>query len=106
MVYETGEKGDDVMKKMAQQFITQKLKQLTVKELLQYSRKYRIPITEGEAQAIVQALKKNKENPFEKDGRKKMLKKLAGLTSADTARSVNKLLHKLAKEYGVEDWLK
>lgn len=106
MVYETVGKGDHVMKKMAQQFITQKLKQLTVKELLQYSRKYQIPITEEEAQAIIKALRKNKENPFEKDGRKRMLKKLAGLTSVDTARSVNKLLHKLAKEYGVEEWLK
>ncbi|QAS54172.1 DUF2624 domain-containing protein [Halobacillus litoralis] len=94
------------MKNVAQQFITQKLKQLTVNELLFYSKKYRISISEQEAAAIVKALKKNKENPFDPEGRKRMLKKLASITSKDTARAVNQLLMKIAKEYGVEDWLK
>ncbi|WP_226583077.1 DUF2624 domain-containing protein [Halobacillus litoralis] len=94
------------MKNVAQQFITQKLKQLTVKDLLFYSKKYRIPISKEEAASIVKALKKNEENPFDPKGRKRMLKKLASITSVDTARSVNQLLIKLAKEYGVEHWLK
>ncbi|MBN9653702.1 DUF2624 domain-containing protein [Halobacillus sp. GSS1] len=94
------------MKNVAQQLITQKLKQLTVKELLFYSQKYQIPISRDEAAAIVTALKKNKDNPFDPDGRKRMLSKLAKITSKDTARSVNKLLMKMAKEYGVEHWLR
>ncbi|CDQ18019.1 Protein of unknown function [Halobacillus karajensis] len=94
------------MKNMAQQLINQKLKQLTVKELLFYSEKHRIPITKEEAAAIVKALKKNEDNPFDPVGRKRMFKKLASITSKDTARSVYQLLMKMAKEYGVEHWLK
>lgn len=93
------------MKNMAQQFITQKLRELTVKEVLEYSKKYNISVSKSEAEAIVKALKKNKENPFDPDGRKKMLKKLASLTSKDTARSVHQLLVKMANEYGVSHWL-
>lgn len=93
------------MKNMAQQFITQKLRELTVKEVLEYSKKYNISVSKSEAEAIVKALKKNKENPFDPDGRKKMLKRLASLTSKDTARSVHKLLVKMANEYGVSHWL-
>ncbi|KHE67749.1 DUF2624 domain-containing protein [Halobacillus sp. BBL2006] len=94
------------MKIVAQQFITQKLKQLTVKDILSYSEKYQIPVSKSEAQTIVKALKKNNENPFDPEGRKRMLIRLASITSKDTARSVNKILIKLAKEYGVEHWLK
>ncbi|MCA0970062.1 DUF2624 domain-containing protein [Halobacillus litoralis] len=93
------------MKVWAQQLVTQKLKSLTVREVLEYSKKYNISISKPEAEAIVTALKKNKENPFDPEGRKKMLKKLAAITSNDTARSVNKLLKKLAHEYGVSHWL-
>ncbi|ARI77042.1 DUF2624 domain-containing protein [Halobacillus mangrovi] len=94
------------MKNVAQQFITQRLKHLTVSDIHSYSKKYRIPVSKAEAVAIVKALKKNKENPFDPEGRKRMLMKLAAITSKDTARSVNKILIKMAKEYGVEDWLK
>lgn len=94
------------MKNAAQQLITQKLKQLTVQELLSYSQKYQIPISKEEAAAIVKALKKNKDNPFDPDGRKRMFTQLAKITSKDTARSVYHLLMKMAKEYGVEQWLK
>ncbi|TGB04285.1 DUF2624 domain-containing protein [Halobacillus salinus] len=93
------------MKNWAQQLVTQKLKGLTVKEVLEYSKKYDIPVSKREAEAIVKALKTNKENPFDPNGRKKMFKKLAALTSKDTARSLNKLLNQLAKEYGVSHWL-
>lgn len=94
------------MKNVAQQLITQKLKHLTVKDLLFYSQKYKIQISKDEAAAIVKALKKNEDNPFDPAGRKRMFKKLASITSKDTARSVYQLLMKMAKEYGVENWLK
>ncbi|UOR12292.1 DUF2624 domain-containing protein [Halobacillus amylolyticus] len=93
------------MKHVAQQIIAQKLKQLTVDDLLHYSQKYKIKITRGEAKQIVSALKKSNENPFDPKGRKRMLNNLAAITSNDTARSVNQLLIKLAKEHGVEHWL-
>ncbi|MBH0229893.1 DUF2624 domain-containing protein [Halobacillus yeomjeoni] len=93
------------MKNVAQQLITQKLKQLTTSDIIYYSKKYNIPISKAEAEAIIRALKKNKENPFDSDGRKRMLGKLASITSKDTARAVNKILIKLAKEYGVDHWL-
>lgn len=94
------------MKNVAQQLITQKLKQLTVRDLLFYSQKYQIQISKDEAAAIVKSLKKNEDNPFDPTGRKRMFKKLASITSKDTARSVQQLLMKMAKEYGVEHWLK
>lgn len=93
------------MKNVAQQFITQKLNQLTVKELLYYSDSYNISISRKEAEQIVKALKSNQENPFNPNGRKRMLRKLASITSKETAISVNKLLVSIAEEYGVSHWL-
>ncbi|WP_082233816.1 DUF2624 domain-containing protein [Halobacillus massiliensis] len=90
---------------VAQQYITHKLKQITAEELMDYSKRYNIAITYDEAKKITKALKHNKENPFDPDGRKRMLRQLARITSKETAHSVNILLHKLAKQYGVEDWL-
>ncbi|SFF53766.1 Protein of unknown function [Halobacillus alkaliphilus] len=94
------------MKQVAQQFVMQKLKQLTVHDLMAYGKQYKIPISKSEAELIVKALRKNKENPFDPNGRKRMLNKLAAITSKDTARSVNHLLMELAKEHGVAHWLK
>ncbi|WP_181350128.1 DUF2624 domain-containing protein [Thalassobacillus sp. CUG 92003] len=94
------------MKNKAQQIITQKLRSLTVDELLTYSKRYNVSISKKEAQHIVQALKSSKEDPFDPKERHIMLKKLASITSPETARQVNRLLHKFAKAYGVEDWLK
>ncbi|MFG6148500.1 DUF2624 family protein [Halobacillus sp. B23F22_1] len=94
------------MKNMAQQYITHKLKNITAEELIYFSQMYDIPLTYKEAEKIAKELKENKENPFEKQGRKRMLRKLAVITSNDTARSLEMLLHRLAKQYGVEEWLK
>ncbi|ELK45468.1 UNVERIFIED_CONTAM: DUF2624 domain-containing protein [Halobacillus marinus] len=94
-----------MMKHVAQQFIAQKLKEMTVDDLLSYSRKYGIPITRQEAEKIVKELRKSKENPFDPEDRKRMLGKLAKITSKETALSVHRLLKKVAKEYGVEHWL-
>ncbi|WP_101844307.1 DUF2624 family protein [Halobacillus sp. Marseille-P3879] len=93
------------MKNIAQQYITHKLKNLTTDELIYYSQMYNIPLTSQQADQIVKEFKKNKENPFEKKGRKKMLHKLAQITSNETAHSVDILIHQLAKQYGVEEWL-
>ncbi|MFD2925989.1 DUF2624 domain-containing protein [Halobacillus naozhouensis] len=93
------------MKHVAQQIVMQKLRQLTVEDILHYSQKYQIKVTKSEAAQIVSALKKNQENPFDPKGRQRMLKNLAAITSADTAKSVNRILIKLAKEHGVEHWL-
>ncbi|WP_173916124.1 DUF2624 domain-containing protein [Halobacillus sp. Marseille-Q1614] len=90
---------------VAQQYITHKLKQLTIEDLMYYSQTYNIPISYEEAGKITKALKHSKENPFDPDGRKRMLRQLASITSKETAHSVNILLHRLAKQYGVEDWL-
>ncbi|MCP3025661.1 DUF2624 family protein [Halobacillus sp. A5] len=93
------------MKNIAQQYITHKLKNLTTDELIYYSQMHNIPLTYQEAEQIVKELKKNRENPFDKKGRKRMLRKLAQITSVETAQSVDVLLHRLAKQYGVEEWL-
>ncbi|MFC7320899.1 DUF2624 family protein [Halobacillus campisalis] len=90
---------------MLKQYITHKLKNLTVEELLYYSNMYNISTRRREAEKIVKELRRNKEDPFEKQGRKKMLKKLSEITSAETAHSVDVLLHKIAKQYGLEEWL-
>ncbi|WP_163526379.1 DUF2624 domain-containing protein [Halobacillus ihumii] len=93
------------MKHVAQQIVMQKLRQLTVEDILHYSQKYHIKVTKNEAKQIVTALKKNQENPFDPAGRKRMLKNLAAITSTETAKSVQHILIKLAKEHGVEHWL-
>ncbi|MFC7060651.1 DUF2624 domain-containing protein [Halobacillus seohaensis] len=90
---------------IAQQYITHKMKHLTVDELISYSQQYNIPLTNEEAMKVISELRKNKENPFDPHGRKKMLRKLAAITSDQTAHSVDLLIHKFAKQYGVEEWL-
>lgn len=94
------------MKDMAQHIITQKLKQLTTKDILKYSEKFNIQITKQEADQITNELKQNNFNPLNASERVTMLKKLAAITSPDTAKKVNRILHQMAKEYGVSHLLK
>ncbi|MBM7554748.1 DUF2624 domain-containing protein [Thalassobacillus pellis] len=89
------------MKNLAQHIVTQKLKQLTVKDVLKYSKMYNVTISEREAQQIIHELSRNSYNPFNTDERMIMLKKLAQITSPKTASNVNRILHRVAKEHGV-----
>ncbi|MFG6121465.1 DUF2624 family protein [Thalassobacillus sp. B23F22_16] len=93
-------------KEMAQHIVTQKLKQLTVKDIIKYSNMYQIDISRQEAEDIIKELKSNKLNPLDSNERLMMLKKLAAITSRDTANKVNRILNQIAKEYGVSHLLK
>ncbi|MFD1018776.1 DUF2624 family protein [Thalassobacillus hwangdonensis] len=94
------------MKSMAQHIITQKLKQLTIQDIKTYSTKYGITVSDKEAAQIVGELKSTSYNPLKTEDRMKMLKRLGKITSPQTAQKVNRILHQLAKEHGVENWLK
>ncbi|SEA97008.1 Protein of unknown function [Thalassobacillus cyri] len=94
------------MKDMAQHIVTRKLKQLTVKDVLKYCEKYGIQITKQEADQIIKELKHNNFNPLNANERITMLKKLAAITSPDTAKKVNRILYQIAEEYGVSHLLK
>jgi hypothetical protein len=83
-----------------QKIVNQKIKTITVDELLSYSKQYDIPLTKPMAQKAITYLKSKNSvnvdifNPIE---RKKLLKEIAKVTSPDVARELNKLFLKFTK---------
>lgn len=83
-----------------QQIVNQKIKTITVDELLSYSKQYDIPLTKPQAQKAIKYLKSKadvKVDIFDANERKKLLKEIAKVTSPEVARELNKLFIKFTK---------
>jgi hypothetical protein len=87
------------------EFVSKKLKGVTVEELIHYGEKYGFSVNKTEASQIANYLKTNSVDPFHSDGRRKMLKELARITDVKTAKKAQKLFHELIKSYGLEHLL-
>lgn len=87
------------------EFVAKKLKQVSTEELLHYGKEYGFSLSKAEAKQITNYLKTNSVDPFQKDGRRKMLKELARITDVETAKKAQKLFHELIKSYGLEHLL-
>lgn len=85
------------------ELINQRLRKLTVPELLDYSKQYGFSLDKRQAKEIVSYLKTNNINPFTKKEREKMLRQLAAITDEETADQANRLFTQLIKSYGLSN---
>ncbi|PAD39211.1 DUF2624 domain-containing protein [Terribacillus sp. 7520-G] len=82
--------------------VLNKLKNLTVDEILEQSRAYQVPLTPSQASQIVQFLRQNRLDPFKENDRLQMLKALAQITDTQTAQKTHQIFLQLAKEHGIQ----
>ncbi|MCZ0704044.1 uncharacterized protein YcbK (DUF882 family) [Natronobacillus azotifigens] len=94
------------MQAFFQQMMMNKLNNLSTNELLHYATTYQIPISQKQANEIVQFLRTNKLNPTVESDRVRMFKQLEQITDKQTAQQAEMLFHQLIKQYGVEGWFK
>ncbi|WP_163970017.1 DUF2624 domain-containing protein [Oceanobacillus halotolerans] len=94
------------MSQFVKEMINKKAKTLSVKEILEYSKKYDFHINQQEAKAIATYLKQHSIDPFDPNERAQMLKELARITDIQTAKKAQKLFFEIIKSYGLEHLLK
>ncbi|GGD04657.1 hypothetical protein GCM10011389_10240 [Pontibacillus salipaludis] len=92
------------MKKVISQVVKQKIRDLSVHDLLEQSRQFNVPLTKSQATEIVAFLKNSNLNPLDEKDRMKALKKLAQITDPKTAQKVNKIFQEMIKENGLSHW--
>lgn len=90
------------MANIIKSMMLKKLKNITAEEILHYANAYQISISNEQAKAIANHLKKYEYDPTDAGDRAKMLKKLAQITDLKTAKACQKLFYKLIKEYNIE----
>ncbi|HLQ97884.1 MAG TPA: DUF2624 domain-containing protein [Candidatus Dormibacteraeota bacterium] len=84
------------------EIIKRKLNQITVGDLLQYGEQYGFSLTHTEAEKIVQYLKTNHIDPFNKHDRTKMFQALTEITDQNTAHKAQNLFDEMIHSYGLE----
>ncbi|KKI88589.1 tRNA methyltransferase [Bacillus sp. SA1-12] len=77
-----------------QKIINQKLNNISVEELLQYAKQFNITIGRAQAIEVVKAMNGQNINIFNQNERKKLLAKIAKITSLETAQQVNQIFQK------------
>ncbi|QXE00445.1 Protein of unknown function [Terribacillus aidingensis] len=82
--------------------VLNKLRNLTVEEIMEQSQAYQVQLTQLQASQIVQFLRQNKLDPFKEADRMQMLKALAQITDAETAQKTHQIFLQLAKEHGIK----
>ncbi|GAB3795460.1 DUF2624 family protein [Virgibacillus kimchii] len=87
------------------EFVSRKLKQVSVEELLYYGKEYGFALNRQEAEEITAFLRTNSVDPFHLEGRRQMLQELARITDKKTAKKAQELFHELIKSYGLEHLL-
>ncbi|MDQ0244471.1 Mn-dependent DtxR family transcriptional regulator [Bacillus fengqiuensis] len=83
--------------KIFQQIVNHKINHLTVKELLKYSKEYKISLTDEQAQQLISLIKEKPVNIYDTNERHELIKKVARITNAQTAKKVQQLLQDLMK---------
>ncbi|WP_078413794.1 DUF2624 domain-containing protein [Priestia abyssalis] len=83
--------------KIFQQIVNHKINHLTVKELLKYSKEYKISLTDEQAQQLISIIKEKPVNIYDTSERHDLIKKIARITNAQTAKKVQQLLQDLMK---------
>ncbi len=83
-----------------QRIVNQKIKTITVDELLSYSKQYDISLTKPQAQKAIGYLRTKADKKidiFDPTERKKLLKEIAKVTSPEVARQLNSLFLQFTK---------
>lgn len=82
-----------------QQLVNKRLRTVTVKDVIKYSKNYQIPISVEQAKKIVAILRsKQKLNIFNDDERKAVLREIAKQTNVNIARQFNKVFMTFMKK--------
>ncbi|MHA6250961.1 DUF2624 family protein [Oceanobacillus sp. CAU 1775] len=84
------------------EIIKNKLRQLTVEELLSYAHQYNFSITAGEAKTILTYLQNQQLDVFSKHDIAILKNKLAEVTNEDTANKAMQLFNQIVSSYGLE----
>ncbi|AKO94167.1 DUF2624 domain-containing protein [Priestia filamentosa] len=77
------------------QIVNNKINRMSVKELLKYSKKYDVSLTDTQAATLVNIMKEKKVDIFNVEERKELIKKIARVTDQQTARKINQLIQEL-----------
>jgi ribosomal protein L12E/L44/L45/RPP1/RPP2 len=77
-----------------QKIINQKLNNISVEELLQYAKQFNVTLGQAQAAEVVKAMHGQNINIFNMNERKKLLAKIASITSQQTAQQVNQIFQK------------
>lgn len=84
------------------QLITNTLKGLSPKEVIQYGHRYGFNVSHEEANKITKFLKNHSIDPFSSVDRKNAFQELANITSPETAKKAEKLFTQLVSSYGLD----
>ncbi|KAB2493567.1 DUF2624 domain-containing protein [Priestia endophytica] len=77
------------------QIVNNKINRMSEKELMQYSKKYDVSLTNTQAATLVNIMKEKKVDIFNVEERKELIKKIARVTDQQTARKINQLIQEL-----------
>lgn len=83
--------------KIFENIINHKINTITTDELLKYAKQFNISVNRNQAQKIAEYLRGKQVNIFDSNERAILIKEIAKVTSAETAREVNKLFMQFAK---------
>ncbi|WP_087971693.1 DUF2624 domain-containing protein [Oceanobacillus rekensis] len=84
------------------EMVKNKLRNLSVDELLHHSKQYGFQISEKQAREITGYLRNNSPDPFNKASRDKMFLQLTIITDKETAKKAQKLFDEIIRSYGLE----
>lgn len=80
-----------------QQIVNKKLHNISPEELMSYGAQYNISLTSDKAKKISNLLKSKKVNVFNDSERILLMKEVAKITGAETAKKVNQLFMEFTK---------
>ncbi|MDP4163179.1 MAG: DUF2624 domain-containing protein [Bacillota bacterium] len=83
--------------KIFENIINHKINTITGDELLNYANQFNISVNRQQAQKIAEYLRGKKVNIFDNTQRATLVKEIAKVTNAETAKEVNKLFMQFAK---------
>lgn len=83
--------------KIIESIINHKINTMTTDELLKYAKQYQINVKRAQAKKIADYLKGKQVNIFDPTQRAALVKEIAKVAGAETAKEVNKLFIQLTK---------
>lgn len=83
------------------ELIKSKLNEITLNDLIHYSKQYGFSITETEAKQILLYIRNNELDPFDQNNLEKMFQDLAQITNRETAIKAQKLFNEIISSYGL-----
>lgn len=87
------------MSSLIKNIIQQKLKSLTLEELLSYSEMYEFSITKDEGKEILNYINEQPIDPFSEKGREKIFQDLREITNQQTASKARRLFDEIIQTY-------